>query len=519
MRMSQLFGRTLRQAPSDFDGLTGLALRAALVRSTRDRLVLLPLGVRVVENMVHGLRMALDDAQPLVVPPGDSLASWLDLISGEVQSYRQLPIRLYSRRAIRLSSASLDLSRPQWAASMQWLHAVENEEESDSQQKEWLARTGVWLRSSGLTPKKLEWQPDSVGWAHYQESGPEVLLVCSSCDYAANQQVARFSRSSLTTDTLDEPTRIATPGADTIEELSKFFNVPVSKTLKAVFLTTQDRRLVFVILRGDLEISIPKLTHLLGSQSLDLASEIEIRNTGAEPGYASPIGLEISSRPDQNGVLVVGDVSIKSGTNFITGANEHGFHLTGVNYPRDFEVTLLDDVAQAREGDKCVHCEGHLVPQRAIFLGGWRSIRNAFRFTDVHGVGQVGTIGLGSMYLEPIMAAVIDVSRYEAGIAWPVSLSPFEVHLVDLRAPEAAAQALVALENAGLTVLYDDREVSSGVKFADADLIGCALRVTVGKRSLEQGGAELSCRAADEHSIVPLERLGEAANTLKSSIM
>ncbi|RLC66881.1 MAG: proline--tRNA ligase, partial [Chloroflexi bacterium] len=318
---------------------------------------------------------------------------------------------------------------------------------------------------------------------------------------------------------LEEPHPIATPGCETIADVAAFVGVPTSQTLKAVFYTRDNAELVFVIIRGDLEVNEMKLRNLLGGGELRPATEEEIRAAGAAPGYASPVGLEVRKTRDGPGALVVADRSIKVGSNFVAGANRPGYHLTGVNYPRDFAVTLLADIAQAQAGHLCPRCGEALAAEAAIELG--HCFKLGTRYAEAVGATYLdkegherpivmGSYGIG---VGRLLAAVIETHHDEHGIVWPPALAPFDVHLLTLgTAEEVRAQSEAAyaqLQEAGLEVLYDDRQESAGVKFADADLIGCPVRVTVSKRRLKAAGAEVKARWAGERRVVTPESLVE----------
>jgi len=351
-------------------------------------------------------------------------------------------------------------------------------------------------------------------------AGEERLLRCPSCGYAANAGHAEFRLPAEETHTLAEPRPVATPGCATIADVAAFVSVPTRQTLKAVFYSWQHatRDLVFVVIRGDLEVNETKLIHRLGGGSLQPAMDDEIRAIGAEPGYASPVGLTVRERRDGPGALVVADRSIQVGGNFVAGANREGVHLTGVNYPRDFAVTLLADIAQAREGHLCPHCPGRLVMEPAIQLGRCCPLGTRYAeslgalYLDPAGQQRPVVMGAYSINLGRLMAAVVEAHHDEAGIVWPPALAPFDVHLILLGKDEeraAAEEVYALLRQAGRETLYDDREESAGVKFADADLIGCPLRVTVSRRSLQAGGVEVKARRSAERQVVPVENLLE----------
>jgi prolyl-tRNA synthetase len=249
------------------------------------------------------------------------------------------------------------------------------------------------------------------------------------------------------------------------------------------------------------------------------ASRKEIEDCGAVPGYASPIDLQVRNQLDSEGVLVVADSSIEDGANFASGANQEGFHYTGVNYPRDFNITIIADIAMAKAGDRCPECGEPLGSRSGIYLGGWKDFGQALQFSDEKGNMAQGLVSAGTLYLEPILAALIDVYQHDGVIHWPARLAPYDVYLVDLRSPQETQEVYEALVQQGLSVLLDDRDASPGVKFTDADLIGCFIRITVSKRNLERGGVELVCDADQKQVNLPIEAVGEEAAALKDKIM
>jgi prolyl-tRNA synthetase len=237
---------------------------------------------------------------------------------------------------------------------------------------------------------------------------------------------------------------------------------------------------------------------------------------GAVPGYASPISI------DRERALVVADDSIYLGSNFVTGANREGYHLTGVNAGRDFQPDKVLDIALVRDGDPCPRCGGRLRVQRGIELGhcfklgtrytapGQRHDGHAVTALDAEGSEQYVVMGSYGIGLGRLLAAVVETHHDAHGICWPIAIAPYAVHLVSLvRAPEQTVQAdalYKALVGAGIEVLYDDRiGLSAGVKFNDADLIGCPLRLTFSRRNLEQGRVEAKLRTSAERERVAIE--------------
>ncbi|MGH2537347.1 MAG: His/Gly/Thr/Pro-type tRNA ligase C-terminal domain-containing protein, partial [Candidatus Promineifilaceae bacterium] len=356
------------------------------------------------------------------------------------------------------------------------------------------------------------------------ERGEDTFIACANGDYAANVEAAEFVREG---EPPAEPAgleKLATPDCATIASVAAFAGVPLSQTGKAVFYwhtaaggPEESGRLVFALVRGDLEISEVKLLNALGGGGLLPASEAQIRAVGAVPGYASPVGLQVAAEPAAAGILVIGDLSLEHGGDFVVGANEEGYHYTGANYPRDFAVTKMADIAQAATGHRCPVCGGRIEAQRAIEVGHLFKLGTRYSaptnatYLDENNEPQLIHMGSYGIGVDRLMAVIVEKHHDAAGIIWPESVAPYQVHLLRLGAAEvvrAAADDLYAgLQAAGVETLYDDREASAGVKFNDADLIGVPWRVVVGERGLAEGAVELKRRSSAEREQVALAGL------------
>lgn len=323
---------------------------------------------------------------------------------------------------------------------------------------------------------------------------------------------------------VDPLVKVATPDCKTIADVARFVGVPVEQTLKAVFYwhtpfgkPETDGRFIFGLVRGDLEVNEVKLLNAVGEGVLRPATEAEIAAAGAVPGYASPIGLGVAPSSDQKGVYVVADVSIEAGGNFTVGANDAGYHYTGSNYPRDFSVTQTADIAQAESGHQCANCGGRIESRRGIELGhcfklGTRySAATNATYLDENNEPQLIHMGSYGIGLDRLMAVIVESHHDEDGIIWPRSVAPYDIYLMPLGKgdePGKAAETLYYdLQTAGYGVILDDRDVSAGVKFKDADLMGIPIRIAVGSRGLAQGNVEVKLRDRQEREEVPLAEL------------
>jgi prolyl-tRNA synthetase len=265
-------------------------------------------------------------------------------------------------------------------------------------------------------------------------------------------------------------------------------------------------RFVLAVVRGDMEVNETKLANEVKAKALRPAREEEIRTTGVVPGYGSPLGVE--------GALVVVDEAIPNSPNLIAGANEEGFHLVNVNYGRDFKAYIVADIASAQAGSACPVCGSPMRAERGVEIG--NIFKLGTRYSESLGAGFLdrdgkqkpvimGSYGIG---VGRLLACVAEEHHDQDGLIWPISVAPYQVHLVSVETLEdLATQLYEQLGAEGIEVLYDDRQESLGTKFKDADLIGMPIRLTLTPRSMENGGVELKLRRDDERSTVSPEEV------------
>ena len=358
--------------------------------------------------------------------------------------------------------------------------------------------------------------------------GEDTLIVCGECGYMANRQIARFRKVASTQEKPKPIDKVATPGITTIKGLADFLNVPESKTGKAVFriaTVTEGQedveKFVFAIVRGDMEVNETKLTNATGAKSLRPATDDEIQAVGAVPGYASPIGIK-------NVVIIVDDL-IPDLPNLVAGANEEGHHLLNVNYGRDYLADVVEDIVVAEDGHACPDCGAAMHSSKGVEVGNIFKLGSRYTesmgctFSDKDGQDKPVIMGSYGIGVGRLLACVAEEYHDEQGIIWPISVAPYHVYLVALQGGEEAAEQLYAdLQSANVEVLYDDREERAGVKFNDADLIGIPIRLTVSKRSLEAGGVELKLRRSSERTVIPqdetLSRVADQIEALQAEI-
>jgi prolyl-tRNA synthetase len=348
---------------------------------------------------------------------------------------------------------------------------------------------------------------ESVDFLAPSGSGENTLVRCTNGDFAADLEVARaLPRPPRFPAVLEAPVEVETPSITTCEALAAFLEVDLAATSKAMPVTLEDGTVVLALIRGDDRLELAKLSAALG-QAVTPSSEAEIRAAfGAEPGSLGPVGF---------GGPVIADEALANGQ-FVAGANRTGWHLRGVQLGRDYQARLAD-IRVPVSGDSCVRCGGELIFQTAIEVGhifklGTRySVPLEARFLDDDGTEKAILMGSYGIGLGRVMAAAVEQGHDDDGILWPAALAPYDVHVVALPGVEQQAEEVAALLAAqGASVLLDDRDLRAGQKFADADLIGLPLRVTVGRKTLEDGLVDVRGRAErQDRRVVPEAVLGE----------
>jgi prolyl-tRNA synthetase len=550
-RASQLFLPTLREDPGDAEAASHrLLVRGGFIRQVSGGLwSFLPLGWRVHEKVVQIVREEMNAIggqemfMPVVTPAELWQASgrypipelWktddrmgrpfvlamtheetVTFHAREISSYRQLPQILY-----HFQTKVRDEQRPR-AGLIRVREFIMKDSYSFDRDEEGLERSfrlheGAYHRifeRCGLEYYAVEAESGMMGGSESVDflapsgSGENTLVTCENGDYAADLEVARgIPRAPEFPERLDGPAEVETPGVTTIEALAELLGIDAAATSKAMPVVDQDGTLVLALVRGDDRLEEAKTAAALGN-GFRPATEDEIREGfGADPGSIGPVGF---TGP------ILADETLRVGQ-FVVGANRTGWHLRGAEHGRDFEARFAD-LREPREGDTCPKCGGLLRFQTALEVGHIFKLGTRYseplgaRFLDEDGVERplvMGSYGIGP---GRIMAAAVEQHHDEDGIVWPRSLAPYEVEVVAIGAAgaeaiEAAEQAARELEAAGLQVLLDDRDLRPGEKFADADLLGCPVRVTVGKKTLEDGRADVLVRSDRSEERVPVGEL------------
>lgn len=373
----------------------------------------------------------------------------------------------------------------------------------------WLARAGYVTRENELTllgqfavehfrqsvnPSSFLFPLSSFSSAEETyfpiSNGSVEVIHCPACGYSARKELAEIKKTPFSNEEPLPAKKVETPECPTIEALAAYLNIAKEKTAKALMFTrVADGKFVFVVLRGDMTLSEAKLKNAVGETRLATAEEIE--RAGAAAGYASPVGLKDA--------LIVVDDLIPQSPNLAAGANETGYHLVNANCGRDYQPEIVADLALADAGDACPRCGNKLTVLRAEIL----ATRNEFFF-------------------DKILLALAESHHDEKGLTFPASAAPFRVYLmhvpgktVDTRSK--AEEIYAELQSAGISVLFDDRDERAGVKFNDADLIGCPVRITVGERGLQNGMAEIKARRAADSAQVQIEAVPAHVKDLTSA--
>jgi prolyl-tRNA synthetase len=548
-RASQLFLPTLRDAPADADAVNHkLLVRGGFVRQVTGGVwTFLPLGWRVHRKIEQIIREEMDaiGCQEMLMPVLTPYELWqqsgrdyipelfrlqdrkgaeyvlpltheetVTFHARELQSYRQLPQMLY-----HLSIKERDEPRPR-AGLIRLREFIMKDAYSFDRDDAGLAKSFELHRGAyhrifervGLETHEVEAESGMMGGSGSADflapagAGENTLVTCENGDFAADLEVARgIPRVPTFPERLETPAEVETPDVKTCEALAEFLSIDVAATSKAMPVTTDDGAVVLALVRGDDRIEPAKLEAALGRPSRP-ATDDEIRAAfGASGGSLGPVGFAGE---------IVADDALREGQ-FVAGANRDGRHLRGVEVGRDFDARFAD-LRESTEGDTCPKCGGKLLFETAIEVGHIFKLETRFSkpldATFLDEDGQEKFLVMGSYGIGParVMAAIVEQQHDENGIKWPAAIAPYDVHIVVLGGAEAIAdQAAELLSAAGKAVLLDDRDQRPGEKFADADLIGIPIRITAGKKSLEDGAVDVRDRATGEDRRVSVAELGK----------
>src|SRR5438309_5590342 len=567
MRTSKFFIATQKEVPAEAEIVSHrLMLRASLIRRLSAGIYTwLPLGLRVVRkveaivreemNRAGAIELAMPVVQPgelwresgrwqaygpellrfkdrherefVIQPTSEEVVT--DLARSELKSYRQLPVHFY-----QIQSKFRDERRPRFGIMRRRefvmkdgysFHADYRDLEREYHNM-YDTYTRIFTRL-GLKLRAVAADPGAIGGTGSQEfhvlaeSGEDAIAYCPQSDYAANVELAEaLAPKTPRRAPAQAMKKVPTPGKTRCEDVAELLGLPIDRTVKAIAVM-HDGEFSLLLLRGDHalnEIKVQKIAHF---DPFRFASDAEIeRHLGCKPGYIGPVGI----RPE---IKVLADRTVAAMSDFVCGANEEGFHLTGVNFGRDCpEPAQVADLRKVIAGDPSPDGKGTLEIQRGIEVGHIFQLRTQYSeamkatFLDEGGSSRPFEMGCYGIGITRIVGAAIEQSHDERGIVFPESIAPFQVALVPIgygksAAVREAADALYsALSKAGFEVLFDDRDERPGVMFADIELIGIPHRIVVGERGLKEGVFEYQGRLEKEAKKFPL---GDPLAPLRSS--
>ena len=556
MRISQLVSRTLREDPVEAETNSHrLLLKSGMIYQVASGIyAFLPLAYRSIRKIEDLIREEMDSAgaQELLMPTlqpeelwqqtnrraafGDNLFSLNDrrdrtlvlaptheelitnIAKANIQSYRDLPVILY-----QIQTKFRDEPRPRAGLvrvrefAMKDAYSFNADEESlhKSYQSMAQAYNNIYKRCN-LPVLMAEADSGAIGGKDSHEfilptvTGEDTVITCPYCKYTANSEKAISAYVEINKEAPLPLSDVSTPGVKTISELTAFLKIQTCNTLKSVFYRADDD-LIFVSIRGDIDVNEVKLKNTLKCAELRLATDEEITSAGLIPGYASPIGVK--------NIRIVADNSVCTGANFVVGANTHDKHFINANYPRDFEADYLSDIALAQEGDLCFHCNTVLEATKGVEVGHIFKLGTFFSetlgalFLSQEGQQYPIIMGCYGIGVGRLLAAIIEQNHDDRGIVFPTSIAPYLVHLVGLNLSsenvlDIANKLYKLLWSENIETLFDDRpDAAAGVKLNDAALLGLPLRVIVSPRNLDNGVIEIKSRHESESHLISIDSL------------
>lgn len=559
MRTSRFFISTLKEAPSEAELVSHrLMLRAGLIKRLASGLYTwMPMGLKVLRKVEAVVReeMNASGAVELLMPAVQPAELWqesgrwdfygaellrlkdrhqrdfcfgptheeviTDVVRREVKSYRQLPLNFY-----QIQTKFRDEIRPRFGVMrarefvMKDAYSFHADFESLEETYRVMHRTYCRIfERLGLKFRAVAADTGSIGGTGSHEfhvladSGEDAIAFCPDSDYAANVELAEGV---FPSESRGKPSRemlkVPTPGAKTIEEVCSFLEVAAHQVVKSLLVISGSGKPFLLLLRGDHQLNEIKVGKLLDGWRFATEEEVE-RHMGCRPGYIGPVGSEVS---------VVADRSVSIMADFVCGANENGFHLSGVNFGRDIrEPERVEDIRNVASGDESPDGKGFLEICRGIEVGHIFQLRTKYSenlqasFLDESGQSRIMEMGCYGIGVSRIVAAAIEQNHDERGICFPEAIAPFRVAIVPIGMKKSesvreAAEALYGqLVDAGMDVLFDDRDERPGVMFADMELVGIPHRIVVGERGLKEGKVEYQGRRDSEPRSLAYDLVGE----------
>jgi prolyl-tRNA synthetase len=567
MRISETFIPTLREAPQDAEIVSHeLMLKAGLIRKVASGIYsFLPLGLRSLEKVKRIIREemnsigALELLFPTVLPREiwEETGRWsiyghemfkikdrkgrdfclgptheeavVDLVRGELRSYKELPKIFY-----QIQTKYRDEIRPRFGLMrareflMKDAYSFDASEEDleKTYRKVFNAYKRIFKRC-GLTTIPIDADSGAIGGKMSNEfvvisekAGESEFVYCPKCGYAANIEAAKSADGMPEVKEEMLPIKkVATPEAKTIKEVSEFLHIPEKKLVKSLLYKIDDS-FVLALVRGDDELNEVKLKNLLSGKFISPASEEEVKNLmSAAVGSLGPVNVNVK---------IVADNRILNMKNFVTGANEDGFHFINVNVNRDFSPDFVADIRNVKKGDKCPKCGAPLEVYEGIEVGQTFKLGTVYskkmnaKFLDKDGKEKYFIMGCYGIGVGRTLAAIIEEHNDKFGIKWPVSVAPYEVEILPLNMSDklikdSAEEIYKLFSDKGMEVLMDDRpDVTAGVKFNDADLVGIPVQVIIGRSLKKEGKLEIKDRETGNKTLVDVnEAIHFVLNLLK----
>lgn len=443
------------------------------------------------------------------------------MIKGQITSYKQLPLILY-----QIQTKYRDERRPrfgfmrarEFVMKDSYTFDVSEEAMQKAYLNQWQAYDAIFTRM-GLDYKVVAGDSGAMGgnnsheFMAMSEYGESLVAYCDACDFAATDEKAAVVYDSKHTDEVEgEIEEVYTPEVSTIEDLSKFLDLPKSKLAKALMYIVKGEPILCFV-PGDREVNEIKLINYLGAaeHEIEMADDETIKEKmGAHPGFTGPIGIN-------EGVRIIVDSRVPKIKNFVVGANKADYHLINVNYGRDFQGEIVEDLLLIEEGDKCPKCGKTLEMARGIEVGNIFQLGTKYSkgldasFLDENGKEQYFWMGSYGIGVSRTVSAIIEQNYDENGIIWPLNIAPYQaiVTIINNKKEDqnkAGEEIYENLKAMGVETLLDDRNERAGVKFNDRDLIGIPIRITVGRDAAE-GIVEYSTRREMENTQIKIEEI------------
>ncbi len=568
MKASQTFLATLKEAPADAEVVSHqLMVRAGLIRKLSAGIYnYLPLGLKVirkVENIIReemnragAIELLMPIVQPaelwqetgrwekmgpellrikdrherdfLIQPTSEEVIT--DLARTEIKSYKQLPVNFY-----QIQTKFRDERRPRFGImrgrEFSMKDAYSFDRDVEGLKRSYALMFDAYVRifqRMGLRFRAVAADNGAIGGSGSQEfhviadTGEDAIVYCPNSDYAANleaaESLALIAKRAVPKETIQ---KVSTPEQKRCEDVAQFLKIPLTQTVKSLVLAVdQDSgpaKLFMLLLRGDHELNEIKVNKVPGLAAFRFASDEEIKTACHSPvGYLGPVGLSPA-------IQVLADRTVGNMCDFVCGANEAGYHLTGVNWGRDLPEPVVADIRNAVVGDPSPDGKGALEICRGIEVGHVFQLGTRYSeamkctYLDENGKSQPMVMGCYGIGVTRLLGAAIEQGHDEKGILWPISMAPFELVICPVgydkseMVRQAADELHHQLENAGIDVVLDDRGERPGAMFADWELIGVPYRLVIGERSLKEGNVEFQGRGESTAQLVPVNEITEKA--------